>query len=191
MVVEYMNRKCQKYYLHQGATKTGKPKYFFSMKNEGTLVKTIPDGYEIYENPNSQVFLQKIQPKLISDEEVAIVDRGMKEFCSLNYYKIDVKKDTIFIYTANQDEKSLVESLSGSRLTKEADIQKAINNTITYSTMLKFTLIDEERRTFITHRFCFLGSIDDWIDIGCPDTLQNLVQKYVKHLGHNSFYELH
>jgi hypothetical protein len=44
LVIEYINRKCQKYYLHQGATKTGKPKYFFSMKNKGTSVKTVPDG---------------------------------------------------------------------------------------------------------------------------------------------------
>lgn len=191
MVIEYINRKSQKYFLHQGTTKTGKPKYFFSMKSEGTLVKVIPDGYEIYENPNAQVFLQRIQPKIITDEEIAIVERGMKELCSLNYYKLDVRKDTIFIYTANQDEKKLVESLSGFRFTKESDIQKAINNTITYSTILKFTLFNEERRIFTTQRFCFLGSIDDWIYIGLPDTLQNLVEKYVKHLGHNSFYELH
>ncbi|BAY81550.1 hypothetical protein NIES267_10270 [Calothrix parasitica NIES-267] len=59
MAVEYLNRKGQKYYLHQGTTKTGKPKYFFSMKSEGNLVKKIPDSFEIYENPNAQVYIKE------------------------------------------------------------------------------------------------------------------------------------
>ena len=77
MPVEYINRKGQIYYLHQGTTKTGKPKYFFSMKQAAQQVDTIPEGFEIYENPNAQVFLRKIQPKLISDEEIAIVKRRL------------------------------------------------------------------------------------------------------------------
>jgi hypothetical protein len=58
MAIEYVNRKQKTYYLHAGTTKTGKPKYFFSTKAEGVLVDDIPEGYEIYENPNAQVFLQ-------------------------------------------------------------------------------------------------------------------------------------
>jgi hypothetical protein len=191
MVVEYVNRKSQKYYLHQGATKTGKPKYFFSMKSEGTLVKTIPDGFEIYENPNAQVFLQKVQPKIITDEEIAIVEQGMKKFSSLKYYRIDVKKNIIYVYTTNQDEEKLTEVFSKFKFAKDTDIENAINRSISYTAMLKFTLFSENIRAFSAQRFCFLGSIDDWIDIGFPDTLQNLIEKYVKHLGHNSFYELH
>ena len=56
MTITYTNRSLQTYYLHQGTTKTGKPKYFFSKKSEGNLVEQIPDGFEIYENPNAQVF---------------------------------------------------------------------------------------------------------------------------------------
>lgn len=191
MAIEYINRRSQKYYLHQGATKTGKPKYFFSMKSEGNLIKIIPDGYEIYENPNGQVFLQRVKPKIISDEEIAKVEKGMKELTNLKYYRIDVRKDTIYVYTPDQDENKISEVFSPFTFAKEADIQNAINRSITYFAMLKFTLINEDKRIFTAERFCFLGSIDDWIHIGFPDTLQNLVEKYVKHLGHNSFYELH
>jgi hypothetical protein len=53
MEIEYINRRGKKHYLHEGKSKTGKPKYFFSLKSEGTLVKTIPEGYEIYEHPNA------------------------------------------------------------------------------------------------------------------------------------------
>jgi len=161
MAVEHINRRGQKYYLHQGITKTGKPKYLFSMKSEG-MVQTIPDGFEIYENPNAQVFLQRIQPKIITDDEIATVDKGIKKFSHLQCL-IDIKKDIIYIYIPS----------------------------ISYSAMLRFILFDDIKRIFMTERFCSLGSIDDWIGIGGSDTLQKLVEKYVKHLGKESFYELH
>ena len=50
MAVKHVNRKGRTFYLHQTKTKTGKPKYFFSMKGEGGLVESIPEGFEIYEN---------------------------------------------------------------------------------------------------------------------------------------------
>jgi hypothetical protein len=108
MAVEHINRKGQKYYLHQGTTKTGKPKYFFSQKSEGTLVQTIPDGFEVYENPNAQVFLQRIQPKIITLDEIATVEKGIQKFSHLQYCKIDVKKDTIYVCTPNQKGAALV-----------------------------------------------------------------------------------
>ncbi|MGM3306068.1 hypothetical protein ACSQ6I_08815 [Anabaena sp. WFMT] len=191
MAVEHINRKGKKYYLHQGTTKTGKPKYFFSMKNEGSLVTSIPDGFEIYENPNAQVFLQKIQPKLITDDEVATVESGMKKFSCLQYYQINVKKNTIYVYTPDQNVTRLSELYSSFPLAKATDVQSNIAQSISYSSMLRFVLCDEKERIFQTERFCFLGSIDDWIEIGSPDTLQKLVEKYVKHLDKESFYELH
>ena len=42
MAIEYVNRRGDTYYLHQGKTKTGKPTYFFSRKKEGTLAEAIP-----------------------------------------------------------------------------------------------------------------------------------------------------
>ena len=47
MPVEYKNRKDKNYYLHVGKTKTGKPKYYFSMKKEGELPDGIPEEYGI------------------------------------------------------------------------------------------------------------------------------------------------
>jgi hypothetical protein len=67
MPIQHINRRRQTYYLHERKTKTGTPNYFFSMKSEGSLVEEIPEGYEIYENPNAQVFMRKIQPQIISD----------------------------------------------------------------------------------------------------------------------------
>lgn len=191
MPIKYDNRKGQTYYLYQGITKTGKPKYFFSMKSEGHLVETMPDGYEIYENPNAQVFLRKVQPKIISDEERAIVEDGIKRFSSLQDYQIDIKKEIITVYTANQDVNLLSELLKLSGRNDMTEAKTKLRLFVSYSPMLRFVLIDRVKRIFMTQRYCFLGRIDDWIEIGTPGNLQDLVENYVKHLGQESFFELH
>src|SRR6266566_2206739 len=107
--ITYTNAKGKTYYLHQGTTKTGKPKYYFSMESNGELAEFIPAGFEIYENPNAQVFLRKIPPKLITDGERQVVEDGMRTYAEVQDYKIDVKGNAIVVYTADQD----IETLAG------------------------------------------------------------------------------
>jgi hypothetical protein len=101
--ITYTNAKGKTYYLHQGTTKTGKPKYYFSMESNGALAESIPEGFEIYENPNAQVFLRKIPPKIITDEERKVVEDGMRKYAGVQDCKIDVKGNAIVVYTADQD----------------------------------------------------------------------------------------
>ena len=79
MSVEYTSRSSKLYYLHIGKTKKGNDKYFFSSKKNGNLAQNIPKGYEIYENVNSQVFLRKIQLKIILDEELKIIKKELQK----------------------------------------------------------------------------------------------------------------
>src|SRR5919197_557994 len=98
--ITHTNAKGQTFTLHQGTTKTGKPKYYFAMQGEGTLAQAIPAGYEIYENPNAQVFLRRIPPRIITDEERRIVEEGMRTYATVKDSKVDVKGNAILIYTA-------------------------------------------------------------------------------------------
>ena len=161
------------------------------MKSEGNLVDEIPAGFEIYENPNAQVFLRRARPKLITDEEVAIVEQSMWKFSSVQHFQIDVKKNVIIIYTANQDVDELADAFSEIFGRVRSEVKDVLTRSLHFSPMLQFGLVDREKRTFITERYCFLGSVDDWIQIGGPDTLPKLVKKFVKHLGKESYYELY
>ncbi|MFQ6092937.1 MAG: hypothetical protein ACE5OR_09685 [bacterium] len=62
-------------------------------------------------------------------------------------------------------------------------IEDLVAQYINHSLMLRLILVDEEERIFIIQRYCFLDSIDDWIEIGRPDTLKKHLRIYVKHLG--------
>ncbi len=190
MPITHDNAKGKTYYLHQGATKTGKPKYYFSLKNTGMLVTAIPAGFEIYETPNAQVFLRKIPPKLITDEERHLVAVGMKKYSDVHDYKIDVKGNAIVIYTTDQGVDEFSNRLKGfNPVIGETSAREFFSSLAYYSPMLQFTLEDSERRVFSAQRYCFLGSIDDWIYIGHGE-LATLIKTYLKHLGKESYFEL-
>ncbi len=191
MSITHTNAKEKTYYLHQGTTTTGKPKYYFSTQPEGTLAEAMPEGFEMYENPNAQVFLRRIPPKLITEEERQVVEAGMRTSADVKDYKIDVKGKAIVIYTADQDVETLADVFKGLSPTPSANRQlmSLLRKEIQYSPMLQFLLEDEQRRLFTAQRYCFRGSIDDWIDIGYGP-LTTLVKQYVKHLGKESYFEL-
>ena len=196
MTVQYTNRKSKTYYLHQGKTKTGKPRYYFSMKDNGTLAPGIPDGYEIYEQPaNAQVFLRKEQPEIIAGGEKLLIGKYLKELESSRRYLMDIKGKVITIFESNQDVSDLRELFRGisnqGSLNAQSTIDSAIDHAFTYFPVMRFTLDDEEKRSFIVERYCFMGSIEDWIYIDGPDDLDDLLIMYSKHLGEESFYDLY
>ncbi|MFH1673181.1 MAG: hypothetical protein ABIF87_07130 [Pseudomonadota bacterium] len=200
MTVQYTNRRSKTYYLHEGKTKTGTPQYYFSTKKEGKLVGKMPEGYEIYEHPtNARVLLRKKQPKIITDIEKQIIDKYLTKLETPRRYVLDIKGKVITIFESDQDIDNLKE-LFGDMLNSgvhqknmgiDLTVDSVVNLAISYCPVMRFALEDEVRRTFIAERYCFKGSIDDWIYIGGPDSLEKLVRKYVIHLGTDFFYDLY
>jgi hypothetical protein len=132
-----------------------------------------------------------IPPKIITDEERQVVEDGMRKYAEVPDYKIDVKGNAIVVYTADQDRETLADAFKDMYPTPAAytQLMTLLRQGIHYSPMLQFLLEDEKRRTFTAQRYCFIGSIDDWLDIG-HGPLTTLVKRYVKHLGQESYYEL-
>lgn len=201
MTVQYTNRVGKTYYLREGKTKKQKPRYFFSTKThgKGEPVEHIPDGYEIYEHPeNAMVFLRKKLPQLITDKEKQLVEKSLTKLHSSKRYIVDYKKEFITIYESNLDVEDFKEScsnfLKGLPLRNGMDSDDAMNFLLMatdriYTAMLRFRLVDKEERTFTAERFCFRGSIDDWIFLDGPDTLEKLIKRNVKLLGTESFFD--
>jgi hypothetical protein len=183
MPVTHINRKRDTYYLHSGTTKTGKPRYWFSKNTEGDLLESIPEGYEIHENPEAQVFLRKIVPQLVIPAEVAVVEEGLRRFAPGQNCLVDVQGDQIVVYHAER----VTLNLEGFGFRSLPPSYRS------YLKVMRFTLVDEKDRTFRVQRWCFRGSIDRWIDLwesGSEGKLSDLVKKFCRHIGQESFYEL-
>ena len=73
--------------------------YFFSLDAKDALADEMPEGYEIYENPDGQVFLRKQASRLVTDQEVAVVESGMRKFSRVDRYRIGATKNIITVHT--------------------------------------------------------------------------------------------
>jgi hypothetical protein len=203
MTVQYTNRIGKTYYLREGKTKTGKSRYFFSSQQDGKgeMVEHIPEGYEIYEHPgNAQVFLRKKRPKLITDIEKHLVEKHTEQLTRSKRYLVDCKDEYITIYESDADIGELKnifgDVLKHTPLRSGMNADEAMNALVGaanqhYTAMLRFHLVDKERRTFVAERFCFLGAIDDWIFLGGPVDLKKLAGRYIKLLGKEEFFDSH
>ena len=189
MALTHTNRKGDQYYLHEGQTKKGNPKYFFSRGKAGRVLEKIPEGYEVYENPNGLVFLRKAQPEIFSHDEMTIVENAMKNCTDLEFYKIDVKGNAIVILLPLQDVDAIKEVVSQCSLKTPAEINQTLQRIITFAPEMQLVLIDKQKRLFSVKRYCYRG-MGSWITLDACSDLKSLVKKYFKHLAKESFFDL-
>jgi hypothetical protein len=176
MSIEYTNRSGDKYYLHVGATKTGKPKYYVALHVRGPLAEAIPDGFEIYEHPDGQVSFRRVLPKLISDEELVFVEQALGRIDRLKGSRVERKLMVLTVYVVDRKE-DLVKELHGLMPWRSrSGGDSAAERLWSYDPQLQFVLIDEKKGLFQTRRYCYRGSVDDWIDIGDHGPLSKLAK---------------
>lgn len=186
--VTHTTRKGKTYYLHTGPKRGGGVQYFFAMKSSGSLAHQLPDGFEIFESVLGQVFLRRKQPSLIHEEETACIQAQLTKLSDDTLYRIEVRGDTLTIYDSAEHSGGELETLLRLSPQKMADLQERFAH---YQPAMRFILVDGEQRLFAPERFCYRGSVDDWISIGSPESIQKLASKYLEHLGRDSIFELY
>jgi len=190
-VVTYRNRLGDLYYLHEGRTKTGKAKYFFSRKRNKPLAASIPDGFEVYESPNALVLLRKVVPRLVTSEETAIVSDAVQQNPKARGAIVDTKGNAITVHMPSFDiDESVDELVADYPFTDRAKLRGVLQRSVHYMPTMRFVLQDEKTRQYWTERWCYSGSIDDWISVESPGPLPKLARKFCRHLGRESFFEL-
>jgi hypothetical protein len=198
MPITYTNRKGRKYFLCEGVTKSGKPRYYFSNEKKDNVLDEIPAGYEITESVNGIVSLSKVRANLLLDTEINTIRAAIEKHPETQRYRIDIKSKAITIYEQEGPDlleiaAILVEGLGPPGAIPE-DIKKRLekeHNIYTqYTPVVRFTLRDKEKRLFGAERMCYLGSVDDWIDVAYGKTVEELADAVIPALGTDEFYEL-
>jgi hypothetical protein len=194
MPITYTNRKGVTYYLCQGVTKTGKPRYYFAREPKGEPVEQIPEGFKISESVNGIVSLARDRPALIRPEEVATVEAAVGRHPKSNKYRVNVKHNRIEVYEqVGPDAGELAAALAqeGFGISALADrLRPTMERRAQFTPVLRFILADAEQRTFRVERWCYLGSIDDWIDVGPMGPVDRLARHWIPRLGTDRFFEL-
>lgn len=190
MAIEFTNRKGKTYYIKARKTKTGKTTYTLTKSKSIDCVDKIPLNYEVYEKPeNGQMVLRKKIPSKFTLQDLHIIKTSLERNDTLSGFKLDIRGNELIIYTSEEQELgSLLESFSPFLKYKREQLR---NMFMSYSAMMKVLIMDEDALgKYVIQRYCFRGSIDDWITIGISEDLKTVIDKYSYHLGKESFFEL-
>ncbi len=187
MPITYTSRTGKTYYLHTGPKRGGGVQYFFSTKSNGPLADALPEGFENHASVNGQVFLRRTQPRLIRDEESALIERALEKPHGGNLYKLEARGNTLTIFESQDNSSGLGDLFPKIRSQNMSEFRERLAS---YQPVMRFILVDGEKRGFAPERYCFRGSVDDWIPIGPPEPIKKLAAKFLKHLGRDSFFEL-
>ena len=198
MPVSYTNRKGVTYTLYQGQTRTGKPRYYFGRAGQGQdePVTELPSGFRISESVNGVVSLVKERPSLIQPEEVAAIEAAVRQHPEARRYRVAVKHDRIEVYEQfGPDYNAVVSELHIPGLSRPGlseQLRDLEERHAQYTPVLRFILRDPTRRRFSVGRMCYLGSIDDWLELGQmgPGPVATLAPALIPTLGTDQFYEL-
>ena len=188
MAITHTSRTGKTYYLHTGPKHGGGTQYFLSTKAAGPLAERVPEGFEIHETVNGRVYLRRQQPKLIREEELECVRGPLAQPRAGCRYQVEAQDRVITVHESCNDSsftRSWATHLSA------AEHERIQTQFAHYQPVMRFTLVDEEQRRFAPERYCFRGSVDDWIPIGPPGSIKQLAGNYLKHLGKDSLYELY
>jgi hypothetical protein len=191
---QHVNRKGDIYYLQSKEGSSGQVKYSFSRKLTAQPVAALPDGYEVREHPETaQVVIRRQKPSQIYSEEKSRLEESIRQRAKGLLFIVDLEDRSLVVYTSEMDADVRLMAMRGIAPMDEETALRTHHWMLAharYSRMLRFILTDRKTRRFSLERWCFSGSIDNWIWIDGDSTLSELADKYVRHLGQESFFEL-
>jgi hypothetical protein len=192
MPVTYTNRKEMTYFLCKGTTKTGKPRYFFAREPKGETVDAIPEGYRVEESVNGIVSLVKDLPRLITPEERAAVEAALNRHPKGDHYRLGVKHNQIVVYERLGPDVEILNTMFGIfGPLDHQHVREHLDRSAQYTPIMRFILDEPEKRDYHAERWCYRGSIDDWIYAGQSGKIETLARKLIPTLGTDDFYELY
>lgn len=197
MAYEHRNRRGDVYLLQAGKTRTGKPRYYFGRKLTSEPVEEVPVGYEVFESPErGQVFLRKERPTCIAPIEREIVAEAIRCLSNVDQFIVDAEDDCLVVYLPTRsvsEVNDLVCALAGPDALQVPRFREARDQLVReaqHEKVMRFELLDADRRLFHVERWCFRSSHEGWLHLAGPASLSDLVEGYAEHLGEESFFEL-
>lgn len=193
VAVTHTNRKGVTYYLCQGVTKRGRPRYYFAREPRGTVLPAIPKGYVVSESVNGIVSLSKARQPMILAEEVAAVQSALTAQPTGRKYRVSVKREFIEVYERiGLCSDDLVRDLVKEGVVCLGDVGAFIaqrEQRAQFTPILRFGLVEPHGRLFTVDRMSFRGD-GGWLMVGGPAGLLELVKRVIPTLGTDAFFEL-
>ncbi|MGA2229926.1 MAG: hypothetical protein ABSH22_03280 [Tepidisphaeraceae bacterium] len=193
MALTHRNRRGEVYFI-QAKLRGGKTAYSAARKPTGEPVDRLPDGYEIYEMPDdAQVLVRKTKPTQILPAETQSAIAAIRRFTQLEYFIVDTEPASIVIYLPDAEPDRSIElmrAIAPMTVDQAHSMRDHMMSRSRYQKMMRFVLTNKAERTFTAERWCFRGRIDNWHHLTGGKLLPELLERYVPHLGKDSFFDL-
>lgn len=161
-VLTHQNRRGERYYLHEGVTKTGKPRFFFAKTiREGALAE-MPEGFEVSESINAVVSVRrtKSRPDAISAHDLQLVQDELRRHPHLQHHQARAKGRSILIYEPSSRR---------------------------YHPVMKFV---QRAGDYVLHRMTYSG-YGGWSYPLSHGSLDSLVREFLRRVGTDAFFDVY
>jgi hypothetical protein len=191
MPKSFENSKGKTYFIKSKLTKKGNTTYYMTRKEDESCLSALPEGYEVFEKYDSgSMFVRKKQISLFNLKEINAIKASLDKNESVVDYRINITGKEMAIYTV---EKEIDASRLGSPLISFYKMAQTSHppSWRNFAERMKVIIHQNKSGTeFEVQRYCYRGSIDDWITIGVEADIAEVGNKYLIHLGKASYYEL-
>lgn len=189
-VATYTNRMGDTYHLHKGTTKTGKIRYFVAKNPRQGALSAMPEGFEFSESINGVVSVRRIKESaaIIPESDIALVQAEMDCHHHLSGYRIATVKGEIVVFEPKNLFSGLPEEMIHSLPMLAHRSLGNTNRRVRYDPVMKFAPLQKESG-YSVHRMTYLGD-GGWSWPVASGPLHKLVQKLLRHVGTDEFFEL-
>lgn len=188
-VFSYKNRMGETYYLHEGKTKTGKPRYYFAKDIREGALSVIPKGFELSESVNAVVSIRRAIAGAfpVPDEDVKLVEAAVGRHPHLRGYVVRAVGSAIVVFEPHprpEQIRDFAQQLGFPGRTESfvADRMKKAQ----YAPVMKFEL---EGDGYAVRRMTYRGE-GGWSWPLKDGKLTNLCKSVVAKIGTDGFFEL-
>jgi hypothetical protein len=193
-VASYRNRNGATYYLHEGLTKTGKPRYFVRKTVEDGARAALPDGFEFHESLNGVVSVRRTRgPSPIPAADFDLVRAELARHPHLADYVAEIHDASILIFEPQDSGFSRMAGIMPAELQGFArelglELTAAARRIRRYEPVMRFDLSTKPQGLYALQRMTYRGD-GGWmlVDLG---PLKTLVDRLAV-LGTDAFFELY
>ena len=189
----YVNRRGETYYLHEGRTKRGLPRYFVAKTVGAGALAAMPAGFEITESINGVVSVRRIDPDApaVPAPDVDLVRAEVARHPHLRFHRVDVAKGAIVVFQpvgglTVDSVVAIARTLGLPAALTEGRLAGQLGHS-SYTPVLKFVPCGSE--VYEMFRMTYRGR-GGWSWALTDGPLKKLVQKYVRLVGTDEFFEL-
>jgi len=193
MATAFKNSREVAFYIKSKKTKKGNTTYYMTKKLDGECLEVEPDGFEVFEKPDSRtMFIRRRKPNKFGLKGINVIKKELNKNKDIADFKIDVIGDVVKVYTT--DLESGADNIFSGGLQdllfskgKMDLFRKAYQR---YEERMRIKLVEKKNeKEYLVYRYCYRGSVDDWIIIDAGEDLGQLAKDNLKLIGTEEYFE--